>query len=308
MGLMPGLKTVIPTAFTDTSLPILRDDPLLTPGSLVLVEAGHPLGGLGTGDNSVPVAGATVPNIAWREAAAALGSGDVNTLRLAVSISGYTNPTLAKIERTAKRGLHSITSKTIDPSNGTNFFHMTPPLAIRQFILDNTGANSGSAKHKFYTSAWVRQTRVGFDILNNFAVLNEFTSITGQSSNYILYTGQATNPQGSQITPDRKVNGPQFSNTANAGYWTGTPAANDAGLRARMGNLGMADMYSYTPEIRMGQADLVLYRVYLEDLTVSGRTYSQVSALDQQMFTDQVLTSGGRYYGDTTPTDPTTIP
>jgi hypothetical protein len=41
--------------------------------------------------------------------------------------------------------------------------------------------------------------------------------------------------------------------------------------------------------------------------TVSGRTYEQVAAIDQALYTKEVLTAGGRYYGDTY-TNPTTIP
>jgi hypothetical protein len=52
---------------------------------------------------------------------------------------------------------------------------------------------------------------------------------------------------------------------------------------------------------------VVFYRTYLEDLTVSGRTYAEVDALDVALYTKHVLTTGGRYYGDTY-TDPATIP
>lgn len=51
----------------------------------------------------------------------------------------------------------------------------------------------------------------------------------------------------------------------------------------------------------------VVYRFYIEDLTASGRTYAQVRDLDYALYQREVLTAGGRYYGDTH-TDPTTIP
>lgn len=54
-------------------------------------------------------------------------------------------------------------------------------------------------------------------------------------------------------------------------------------------------------------ASWIFRRLYLEDLTVSGRTYDQVAAIDQALYTKEVLTAGGRYYGDTY-TNPTTIP
>jgi hypothetical protein len=42
-------------------------------------------------------------------------------------------------------------------------------------------------------------------------------------------------------------------------------------------------------------------------LTVSGRTYAEVDAIDHALYTREVLTPGGRYYGDTY-TDPATLP
>lgn len=54
-------------------------------------------------------------------------------------------------------------------------------------------------------------------------------------------------------------------------------------------------------------ASRVLYRWYLEDLTVSGRTYAEVLAADYALY-QQAFGVGGRYYGDTLPTDPSTIP
>ena len=40
------------------------------------------------------------------------------------------------------------------------------------------------------------------------------------------------------------------------------------------------------------------YRCYVEDLTVSGRTFAEVADLDQQLYTKEVLTAGGRYHND----------
>ena len=51
----------------------------------------------------------------------------------------------------------------------------------------------------------------------------------------------------------------------------------------------------------------ILYRTYVEDLSVSGRTYAEVDALDYALYEKHVLTADGRYYGDTY-TDPATLP
>jgi hypothetical protein len=44
---------------------------------------------------------------------------------------------------------------------------------------------------------------------------------------------------------------------------------------------------------------MIFYGFYMEDLTVSGRTYAQVDALVKAKYTKEVKTAGGRYFGDT---------
>ncbi|MGP5446153.1 hypothetical protein, partial [Pseudomonas helleri] len=66
--------TLSDVVFTDTSLPVLRDDPLLSSGSLILVDAGHTKGRL----SGVPSNGALVNNIAGSIAAEIVGSASVS--------------------------------------------------------------------------------------------------------------------------------------------------------------------------------------------------------------------------------------
>jgi hypothetical protein len=54
-----------------------------------------------------------------------------------------------------------------------------------------------------------------------------------------------------------------------------------------------------------GSESRIFYGFYLEDLTVSGRTYQDVDALDLQAY-NIAFGTGGRYYNDTY-TDPATI-
>ena len=73
-----GLKLTIPgAAFTDTSLPILRNDPILVPGSLLLLDFGRDY----TLAPGTPANGATLGNIAWQEALATIGSGTEATAK-----------------------------------------------------------------------------------------------------------------------------------------------------------------------------------------------------------------------------------
>jgi len=47
-------------------------------------------------------------------------------------------------------------------------------------------------------------------------------------------------------------------------------------------------------------------RAYIEDLSISGRTFDEVAAIDSGLYSKEVLTSGGRYYNDTY-TNPSTL-
>jgi len=49
----------------------------------------------------------------------------------------------------------------------------------------------------------------------------------------------------------------------------------------------------------------IFYKLYIEDLTVSGRSYEQVDAIDFALYTS-AFSAGGKYYGDSF-TDPATI-
>ncbi|MBD7153500.1 hypothetical protein HPO45_27130, partial [Klebsiella pneumoniae] len=42
----------------------------------------------------------------------------------------------------------------------------------------------------------------------------------------------------------------------------------------------------------------IFYRFYMEDLTVSGRSYATVDALDQALFDEAFYSSTGRYRND----------
>ncbi|WP_171495393.1 hypothetical protein, partial [Acinetobacter soli] len=50
---------------------------------------------------------------------------------------------------------------------------------------------------------------------------------------------------------------------------------------------------------------LIIYRIYIEDLNASGRTFAEVKAIDDAEF-EKAFAVGGRFYGDTW-SDPATI-
>ncbi|HCB0898482.1 TPA: hypothetical protein MYM90_004637 [Klebsiella variicola subsp. variicola] len=51
----------------------------------------------------------------------------------------------------------------------------------------------------------------------------------------------------------------------------------------------------------------VLYRLHIVDLTAAGMTMAEATAAEQAVFSRR-FSAGGKYYGDTIPTNPSTFP
>ena len=277
-----GFKTVLTgTTFADTSLPIIRNDGILSKGSLFLFDPSHSMGAFeGT------ASGVVVPNVAWKEAAAIM-PGETSE-----SLSGKVFHNLAAgeimVERTPKKGVHIINS-LINQTADRNWY-VQPSSKIATYMVAN------GATHKFYVSLWVRRTRRGvgpagssFHLFNNPG--NMFIAPSEGLNGIGRLNYRASDTNGGVVPHDR------FTNTDINGV-TGTPSTFQ---------LGAGMMTSYTgATYRNKQNSLILYRAYIEDLTVSGRTYAEVDALDYALH-QAAFAAGGRYHGDTN-TDPSTLP
>jgi len=284
-----GLKVVIPGAsFTDPTLPILYPDPLIVPGSLLLVDFGrsetHSL-------DSVPAHGAQLGNIAWATAAAVLGSGSLSTLSPTFQNTFIGAPTMGTVERTSKKGVHVITSQTAMDSAG-RYASITLPTALRDYLWTNLPGRT------IYTSVWGRHTRLatqGTDALGHFA------STSTPTANYsnLLYRGALWVPTsggtfvGQRSVPAVGALGNFYAAGAQSG-WTGTrPGA--AASSECVHWIGARAVYeSYQ---RNAAASAIWYRIYIEDLTASGRTFAAVDALDKALY-DVAFGSGGRFEAD----------
>lgn len=290
---MSGLKLVVPTSFTDTSLPILRDDPLLTAGSLALVELAHPANPF----NGVPLDGAALPNIAHAEGASTLGVTD-DGLAAAFAMSGLTGAK-GLIQRSAKGGLHGIVSQNPGLASGDGA-KVTLAPAIRAWLHAQKG-------HEFYLSAWVRTTRPA---VSQAGMPVEFGS-GSNSEQFVFFSSKGVGGPGNpepvgtkRSTAIGDATGPYLQNIKTvAGNANTTKTLTNAGPEWG----GYTATYGGAlPAWRTQQPSFVFYRLYVEDLTVSKRTYQQVDALEFAEYTKQVLTTGGRYFGDTF-TDPSTV-
>lgn len=282
-----GLKIVIPDVQFPTSQ-LVQIDPILVghSGGLILYERGHPyLDDLVT----VPVNAGVSTNLASVSCNSMTGgSGDG-----AWDISDLTGGK-ALLERSTKGGIHYVTSRTL----GTTGHHarIALPDAIKTY-LRGTGDS-----HHYYVSTWARKTRV--EVSNANSMLHALTATSAPSTNYIYYQTEAGSGGaggGGTVSGMNRSLGNQRAAVHGTG-WAGTEPANNGAVNAIAFGHG-ATILSATA---ITVANWVIYRCYIEDLTVSGRSHTAVDALDLAEHTKQVLTAGGRYYGDTY-TDPATV-
>ena len=300
-----GAKFVLDVEVTDTTIPVLRKDPILTNGSLVLMDNSNPsITPPSVIPASNPATAGVIPNVAWEEAKAIFGSGDVTSLGFS-TLNTYTASS-GKVEMTAKKGVHAIISQ-VNHTARTQTFNIVMPAVYRQYFYDNSG-------HKFYVSVWRKKTRLpaaGVD----WALLG---LLFGTTSVYMGLELVALNANGGRITManmgtnrriaavDNDLN-PYFKNVSSGGGTIGTPAANtntDASnfLFALGGQIS-----AYTDTYVLNKLPSVItYRVYIEDQTVSGRSYAEIDAIDKALY-DAAFAVGGKFYGDTF-TDPATLP
>jgi hypothetical protein len=316
---MSGLRLTLPLAFTDTSLAILRDDPILAAGSLALYELGHPL----TNITGVPANGALIPNIAVKEAQALIPAATAASLSANFK-SLIADATKIKIERSGKGGLHGILSKTVH--SGSNFVGMYGRADIAQYIRDHLN-------NEFYFSYWGLETRSPGTGPGAFTGLSFANAINGTNLHYVISHDSNNYPNSAKKTGGvREVNGTALGGpfadssgsltVANGGTATTYPAKIPAKLRLTVGVKGTDSVLDktgaqveatnwfkifsagaaselFTHNASTGVSSNIHYRTYIEDLTVSGRSFATVDALDKAEYTKHVLTAGGRYYNDT---------
>lgn len=271
-------------------LPLASVDDMLTTGSLMLVEPAHPVS---PWDSGIPAANARVANLAASQAGAALGdtSAEVRAQWIVGSAQASTN---SIFERTSCGGLHGIASQTVTGANMGACLVL--PAALLTYLKTNTG-------HSYFVSLWHRVTRIsGGSTDATTPYLSTVANSSSPASNYLWAlrsrisrpgSGGATN-LGLRPTTFTDVAGPTVRSIGTTGA-VGT-IASPIGTVASWGlpgyNSGLDAANDKPPS-------WVLYRYYLEDLTVSGRSYATVDTLDKDAFIAQVTTPGGRYWSDT---------
>jgi hypothetical protein len=264
-------------------------------GVLGLLEPGHPRNPV----VGVPANGATMPDLAaeWTGRTLGVAPGGF-AVGNTIPASGSTK---AFAERTAKGGLHvaSAQSGATSPYENISIGMGTP----RKNYLDAAVA----AGHAIFLSIWGRKTRdaaAGYTSAVQFAGvrrggnLSDIYAAVGLASNAAWTSPSTTSGQSRLVgaTAENQGAGNFFAAVTAQGALTGAFSTSN-----NMMVLGASNVA--TLNVLPGQA---FYRVYFEDLTLSGRSHASVAAAERQEYVDQVLSSTGRYFGDTW-TNPTTV-
>lgn len=280
---MAGIKLTIPGAFTDNTLPVLRADSVLPArGALLLLDATSPAGPWPSG-----IANNTVlPNVAGDQAQALTGTRSNGRIEYAGSVFS--------LSRSSKGGI-KVTPATADPVALGNYFRVTAN-DLRDYLHRNTN-------HGYFMSQWGRPGTVPAPAANT----PHFTAAYGNGGSGLL-AALTRNGTNLGTYPNTGLGPDKFLGSVGGALQDNKPYLHQ---------LGVSGWYGVVPELAGGLVTQpfmwgrtgwgpsehvpithTFYRAYLEDLTVSGRTFAQAAAADLEAYTREVLTPGGRYYGD----------
>lgn len=277
----------------------LADGLLPDQGAMLLVEPMHPLTKWASG---LPVDGMSVPNLAADGLRALTGVGEPAAMA-SVVVKDLATANIS-LKRSSKGGVNA--ARTVASTVGTGMgFKINYPGAVLQHVKNNPA-------HNYYASLWMRVTAntAGTHAWSGLSLSSTRDSASGYlfalSNTAVNYPGLAAR-LGAKRAPESIRTGdadsptyptPWFSSVGAAGY--ANPSSITLSAAEGVGTSKVFGVGGFDPWV-MAHSNIVggtFYRSYLEDLTVSGRSYAEVEALDYAAYTKQVMTAGGRYYGD----------
>lgn len=295
-------KNLVP--FTNPNMPYIYNDPVISKGTLVLVDMAHPAQPAAAG---IPANGALLPNIAWKTAQRIIGTGTQSSLSAVFDIGPAFTSSVGVLERSGKGGLHAMMSPTTASGTGKGVAIHTPQEVVDYMLANPT--------HKYYYSLWFRPTRFA----NNTSRLAYiYMNSAGDASTQLLFAigsaSAASLPTSNKRLGYRRgrnslrpsddptlafpYSEPLMMNIAVDGN-TGT--VNVAGAAAQaLSTLWQAGSYPSTVGASgNGFMSSIFWRATLEDLTAAGRSYGEMDMIDAALYAKQCQAAGGKFYADT---------
>ena len=261
------------------SAPITQD-PMLNAGTMVLIDRSNQYGAWAAG---VPADGSTITNLARTQALAIAGSGAASDWDFKVSNTLTASDGL--VERTSKGGLHSLVSQSTGVA-GRKFVLSTETL--RAFLAANTSDD-------LFVSLWETTTRLSAETTPGTLqrAVGFLSAASGDTQSVRLATGNKFT-----VAPSANRLGDKESATPAALNAPANINAAHSSITAPGSNPNYVFAGHYDANTVNKGASWILYRVTLENLRVSGRTYADAAAQDLALF-NAATGSGGRYNGDT---------
>ena len=210
-----------------------------------------------------------------------------------------------KRELTAKGGLHFIASQasTVDRS-GIHQYRVEANAALHTKMTGKIQTNAAN----LYVSVWMNGTRyvtkadgmagvISMLSINTssgcFSMQQNNTKVEALAGNTVL-NGQSK--LGLTFKQSEIVNNPNYYQWLSRGYQTSVPTSAQS-MRIGAGIIGPWSGTIASNQALNASPCFVLYRIYIEDLDLSGRTYEQVKAIDEAEFA-KAFAAGGKFYGD----------
>jgi hypothetical protein len=268
------------------------NDEILTKGSLLLFDMAHSTAmdaGIGS---VVPVQGQTplLPNIAWRQAAAVLGlpmtQATQDSLR-GVFVSNFLAGDMA-FERTARLGLHGAVSQANQLAGRSTYLTQE---SISQYLISHP-------RNRIFIALEGMITRAGIQANGNdlpLLVIARSAAPTIDVEQTFTTGDNISSELGSRIEPGPNVEGAPFLRTGGSWRWRNTVPTSLADAQIQFALWGAFGAYSASGVNKC--PSWVLYRVYVEDLTVSGRSYEDVDFLVRDIWRRNQGV-GGRFAAD----------
>lgn len=270
---------------------LLKYDPIEDrKGSLFLWDAG--LNRL----SAAPAVDEIIPNL-LNEYTPASG----NTLILKKGTFGNTqHDAYIRRELTSKGGIHFIVSQSY---SGDTYATISKALAANPALQTALRNKIIGANPNLFISMWTRLTRNSPSEASvpTSAYLSSQTSVSdfafykvAKDINFkVSSNSAATSHLNKADTDGTAVGVPNKHNLNIKGY------SNAGVLADTVARMLMVGYEAPWPGSSINKSpSFAVYRIYIEDLTLSGRTYAQVKAIDDAEFA-KAFASGGRFHGDT---------
>lgn len=264
--------------FTDPRMPIFYPYPGLTDGSLGLLDAYEVDENFNLSATGTDIS--TTPNLAAIPAATLTG---VSQADLDFKYSNTLGSTEVKFERTPKLGIHGIVSQVNQVSGHLARFRCPG-------ILPYVVAHQNDHQFAVFVHHRITRDKPSSTSQNPVEVLMSHNS--APSNNKLLIASLDGGLTGNPVLKSQASAKTGTDMAAATAYYDHMVWGAPSGFGTLLNNL----CRSY-----------VLYRWHFIDLTAAGMTMAEATASEQDIF-NRRFSSGGKYYGDTIPTNPSTFP